>query len=325
MNRMSQKTRSNREALRIVCRFSVSMLVATIFAVASLSTVSGQPAEGPSGTLAKDWAYLENEHLKVGVLRSHGGAIGYLAPRDAVTNTLNHYDHGRLIQQSYYGDEDGSLWADKPWRYNPVQGGDYRGAAATVVTFEAAKDLIHVQTIPRHWASGKSLDDCLMEQWIMLESAIVKVRYRFTYNGQKAHAPRHQETPAVFVDPKLSTLVTYVGDRPWANGALTRKRPGWPNEQVVMAEAWAAYVGDDDYGVGVYVPGVTEATAYRYQGGSGSDCSYIAPLRTFPLTPGLTFEYVAYFTVGDVDTIRERFGQLHLDQSHAKSPQPQPK
>jgi hypothetical protein len=43
-------------------------------------------------------------------------------------------------------------------------------------------------------------------------------------------------------------------------------------------------------------------------------------LRTFPLTPGLAFEYVAYFTVGDVDTIRERFGQLH-----AKSPQPQPK
>lgn len=322
---MSQLTRSNRDALRIACRISLTMLLAMIFASASPRPVSGQPAEGPSGTLTKDWAYLENEHLKVGVLRSHGGAIGYLAARDAVTNTLNHYDHGRLIQQSYYGDEDGSRWADKPWRYNPVQGGNYLGSAATVVTFEAAKDLIHVQTIPRHWASGKSLDDCLMEQWVLLEGAIVKVRYRFTYNGQKAHAPRHQETPAVFVDPKLSTLVTYVGDRPWSNGALTRKRPGWPNEPIVMAEAWAAYVGDDGYGVGVYVPGVTEATAYRYQGGSGSDCSYIAPLRTFSLTPGLAFEYVAYFTVGDVDTIRERFGQLHLDQSHAKSPQPQPK
>ncbi len=325
---MSKQPRSNRIAVliadRIASPIAMAMLLVSVLAAGTVP-VFGQQSATQSGTAANDWAYLENEHLKVGVLRSHGGAIGYLAARDAVTNTLNHYDHGRLIQQSYYGDEDGSLWADKPWRYNPVQGGDYRGAAATVVTFEASKDLIHVQTIPRHWASGKSLDDCLMEQWIMLESAIVKVRYRFTYNGQKAHAPRHQETPAVFVDPKLSTLVTYVGDRPWANGALTRKRPGWPNEQVVMAEAWAAYVGDDDYGVGVYVPGVTEATAYRYQGGSGSDCSYIAPLRTFSLTPGLVFEYVAYFTVGDVDTIRERFGQLHLDQSHAKSPQPQPK
>lgn len=179
----------------------------------------------------------------------------------------------------------------------------------------------------------------------MLEGAVVKVRYRFTYNGQKAHASRHQETPAVFVDPKLSTLVTYSGDRPWGSGvlengglkdgglkdgglgsgALTRKRPGWPNEPIVMAECWAAYVGDNGYGVGVYVPGVTEATVYRYQGGSGSDCSYIAPLRTFPLTPGLAFEYVAYFTVGDVDTIRERFGQLRLAELDDKSPQPQSK
>ena len=328
---MSKRPPSNRIAVLIADRIAVliadriaspiamAMLLVSVFA-AGTAPVFGQQSATQGGTAAKDWAYLENDHLKVGVLRSHGGAIGYLAPRGLGKNTLNHYDHGRLIQQSYYGDEDGSRWADKPWRYNPVQGGDYRGAAATVVTFAAAKDLIHVKTIPRHWASGKSLDDCLMEQWVMLEGAIVKVRYRFTYNGQKTHVSRHQETPAVFVDPGLSTLVTYVGDRPWGDGALTRKRPGWPNEQVVMAEAWAAYVGDDDYGVGVYVPGVTEATAYRYQGGSGSDCSYIAPLRTFPLTPGLAFEYVAYFTVGDVGTIRERFGQLH-----AKSPQPQPK
>lgn len=334
---MSKQPRSNRIAMLIAGRFAVlvtrrfaaTMLLAMVFAAAA-SAVFGQLPAARGDAAAKDWAYLENEHLKVGVLRSHGGAIGYLAPRDAVTNTLNHYDHGRLIQQSYYGDEDGSRWADKPWRYNPVQGGDYLGSAATVVTFEATKDAIHVKTIPRHWASGKSLDDCLMEQWVLLEGAIVKVRYRFTYNGEKAHAARHQETPAVFVDPKLSTLVTYVGDRPWGNDTLTRKRPGWPNEPIVMAEAWAAYVGDDGYGVGVYVPGVTEATAYRYQGGSGSDCSYIAPLRTFPLTPGFAFEYVAYFTVGDVDTIRERFGQLHLDQSglpqpQEKTPRPEPK
>jgi len=48
----------------------------------------------------------------------------------------------------------------------------------------------------------------------------------------------------------------------------------------------------------------------QYQGGPGSDCSYIAPLRTFALEPDLQFEYIAYLTLGDVPTIRQRFQSL---------------
>lgn len=278
-----------------------------LFSVASF--VFAQEA-GPVGQ-AHDWVYLENEDLRVGLLRSHGGAIAHLSSRGSDFNTLNHYDHGRLVQQSYYGDDDGSRWVDKPWRYNPVQGGDYHGNAAVVVELESTETTAYVRTIPRHWASGELAADCTMEQWVELDGPVLRVRYRFGYTGKTVHQPRHQETPAVFVSPRLSTLVTYSGDKPWTSGPLERRKPGWPNESVALSEGWAAYVGDDGKGVGVYVPGSTEATCYRFEGGAGSDCSYIAPLHTFALKPGLSFSYSAFFTLGDADTIRERFAGLH--------------
>ncbi|XZE17562.1 hypothetical protein SH449x_002836 [Pirellulaceae bacterium SH449] len=71
---------------------------------------------------------------------------------------------------------------------------------------------------------------------------------------------------------------------------------------------------DHGEGIGVFVPGTSEATCYRFEGGSGSNCSYIAPLRTFALIPGLTYSYTAFFTLGDADTIRERFATLHRNE-----------
>jgi hypothetical protein len=259
----------------------------------------------------EDWVYIQNADLRVGLLCSHGGAIPHLSWRTSDFNTLNHYDHGRLIQQSYYGDEDESLWVDKPWRYNPVQGGDYKGKAAKIVDFESTETSAYVKTTPRHWASGKLVNECTMEQWVELEGPVLRVRYKFTYNGDTSHKAHHQETPAVFVSLKLSTLVTYTGETPWTTAPLTRITPGWPNEYITLSEGWAAYVDEDGRGIGIYVPGTSEATCYRFKGGAGSGCSYIAPLRTFALTPDLSFSYTAFFTLGDTDTIRGRFAMLH--------------
>lgn len=267
--------------------------------------------ETPVPKPAEDWVYLENADLRVGLFRSHGGAIAHLSTPSSDFNTLNHYDHGRLIQQSYYGDADGSLWVEKPWRYNPVQGGDYLGKAAAVVEFSSTKTSAYVKTTPRHWASGKLLTECTMEQWVELDGPVLRVRYQFTYNGETNHQVHHQETPAVFVSPKLSTLVTYTGDQPWTSAPLQRRIPGWPNEAITLSESWAAYVDETGSGVGVYVPGTTEATCYRFEGGAGSDCSYIAPLRSFALTRELSFSYTAFFTLGNAETIRKRFETLH--------------
>ena len=271
-------------------------------------------ADEPTATAtvdATEWVFLENDQLRVGLLRSHGGAIGHLSLQGSRDNLLNHYDHGRLVQQSYYGDEDRSKWAEKPWRYNPVQGGDYRGSASRVDQFKSTGTTAYARTTPRHWATGELLKECVMEQWVELHGPLVHARYRFTYSGSHAHGPRHQETPAVFVAPRLKTLVTYVGEKPWSGGALTRRAPGWPNESVRLDENWAAWLDDDGNGVGIYVPGAPEGTCYRYRGGDGSDCSYVAPLRTFAIKPGLDFSYRAFLTAGDVATIRERFRSIY--------------
>jgi hypothetical protein len=280
-----------------------------------VSALIAQPPKQESPK--EDWFYLENAEIRVGLLRSHGGAVAHLSLAGSDVNLLNHYDHGRLIQQSYYGDEDGSRWVDKPWRFNPVQGGDYRGNASQLVEFKATETSVYCKTIPRNWASGDLVNDCQMEQWLELQGPILEVRYKLHYQGQKMHQARHQETPAIFVSSKLKNLVTYSGDQPWTAASLTTRVPGWPNEYLVLSENWAAYVDDNGAGVGVYVPGANEATCYRFQGGSGSDCSYIAPLHSFALTPGLTFTYTAFFTAGDKEAIRRRFTALH---SQTQSP-----
>ena len=284
-------------------------LIGFLVLVAS-SAVAQQP-ESKDAEQIEDWVYIQNADLRVGLLRSHGGAIAHISARNSDFNAINHYDHGRLVQQSYYGDEDRSRWVDKPWRYNPVQGGDYKGNAATIAEFKSTETTGYTKTVPRHWASGELLDECTMEQWVELDGPLLRVRYKFTYDGTTSHKARHQETPAVFVSPKLATLVTYAGDEPWTGAPMTRKSPGWPNEPVVLSESWAAYTGEDGKGIGVYVPGASEATSYRFKGGAGSDCSYVAPLRTFALTPELSFTYTAFFTLGDADTIRGRFTKLH--------------
>jgi hypothetical protein len=52
--------------------------------------------------------YLENGVIRIGVDKSRGSAIGYFSLSKDPRNLLNHHDEGRFIQQSYYGDPDGS-------------------------------------------------------------------------------------------------------------------------------------------------------------------------------------------------------------------------
>jgi hypothetical protein len=86
------------------------------------------------------------------------------------------------------------------------------------------------------------LPDVVFEQWLSLTGRVAQIRYRMTYTGERAHASRDHEIPAVFVEPDLDTLVLYDGDKPWMGGALSRSQPGWPNESRRMTEHWAAYV-----------------------------------------------------------------------------------
>ncbi|HEX6984064.1 MAG TPA: hypothetical protein VF170_01750 [Planctomycetaceae bacterium] len=260
-----------------------------------------------------EWVYLDNGEVRIGVKTTSGGAIAYFSPSGSEKNLLNHFDHGRLVQQSYYGAPDGTTWAGKPWRWNPVQGGDYKGGPAKLLEIESGDTSLSTRSVARHWSGCVDLPEVTFEQRITLDGGVAHVRFRMTYAGDMKHPPAHQEIPAVFVEPEYDTLVLYDGDRPWTGGPLSRSKPGWPNESRRMTERWAAYVNADGFGVGAYVPIAEELTCYRYAAGQPSDrgaCSYFAPLTTFAVTPGLTFEYDLYLTCGTAEEIREAFRRV---------------
>jgi hypothetical protein len=264
----------------------------------------------PVPEVASKQKFIENGKIKIGVDLSSGGSIFWFSELPEDRNLLNHADRGRFIQQSYYGKPDGSLWVKKPWRWNPVQGGDYKHKPAKLLEVKETEGTLYVRSIPVNWAGGEDLEDCRMEEWITLSDNIARIRFRFTYRGKDTHPPTHQELPAVFVDYALADLVYYKDAEPWTGKPLTKRQPGWPNEYQAITEHWAGFVGPDGRGVGVLFPGTDRITTYRHPGPSGpkgGGCSYFAPIRTMAITPGLVFEYDVYLTIGTAEEMRDRF------------------
>ncbi len=267
------------------------------------------------------WAFLDNGLVRIGVKKNSGAGIGWFSASGSQRNFINDWDRGRLVQQSYYGQVDNSFWDKQPWRYNPVQGGDWRGSGARVLDLQVGTNSIYARTLPKHWASGADLPEVTMEEWITLTGKVARVHFKMTYSGTNSHPVSTQEVPAFFVEPDLDTLVIYDGPNPWTGDSLNRSKPGWPNEPRKITEHWAAYVDTNDFGVGGFVPIASELTCYRFGDGQREhgSCSYFAPLVKFPLTPGKVFEYDLYLTLGRSSEIRTAFDQINV--TLGKAPQ----
>jgi len=249
--------------------------------------------------------------LRIGVDKSRGACIGYLAESKTKRNLLNNNDEGRFIQQSYYGAVDGSMWNGKPWVYNPVQGGHWKGKRSRLLKFsrDEKKRTISARIEPLSWASGVACPEAIMGVTISLDGPLARVRFRMDYTGKDQSVVRDQEMPAVFVDAELPNLV-YPD-----SGKLKRRVPGWPNERGKAPENWVAYLDGKDWGIGIYTPGTEIFTCYRFKGDgktgpTGSACSYVAPLRRFSLQKGLVVDYEVFLTIGSLAEIRKRFAAL---------------
>ena len=252
-----------------------------------------------------EWRWLQNAQIKIGVDLNAGACIGWLSTAaQPERNLLDTYDRGRYVQQSYYGDEDGSDWNGKPWRYNPVQGGDWKGQPARVAELkqESATSLF-AKTLPRHWANGRLMEEVTMEQWLTLDGDLLHVKFRMSYGGAALHKAHHQELPAFFVRPEFDTLVLCE-----TAPALSRQQPGEKNEYFTLAEPWVAWVDKGGFAVGVLSQGAKRVTCYRVPGPAA--CSYVAPIGTFALTPGLVFEYQAWIGAAPLDALVARFRAL---------------
>ena len=267
----------------------------------------------------RQWEYLDNGRVRVGIDKSRGACIGFFAESATGRNLLNHYDEGRFIQQSYYGAADGSKWNGKPWVYNPIQGGHHKGKRSRLLEFnrDNKKKTISAKIQPLSWASGVSCPEAIMGVTISLDGSLAKIRFRMDYTGKDQSVIRDQEMPAVFVDAELPNLV-YSED-----GKLKRRVPGWPNQRGKATESWVAYLDDKDWGIGICTPGTESFTCYRFKGDgktgpTGSACSYVAPLRRFSLQKGLAVDYEVFLTIGSLAEIRKRFALLKRKPSPGK-------
>jgi len=265
-----------------------------------------------------EWEYLDNGVVRIGVDRSRGACVGYFSESKTRRNLLNHKDTGRFVQQSYYGDPDGSDWNGKPWVYNPVQGGSCKMRPSKLLEFKRDQKAgtIVAKTMPRSWSGGKLCPEAIMEESIRLDGAVAHIRFRLTYTGEDQIGAPHQEMPAVFVDYALSNLVFME------EGKLVRRVPGWPNETGTASEQWTAYLDDNDWGIGILTPGTPEFTSYRHRGHrdtgpEGTACSYVAPVRTLRLTKGLVLEHDVYLTIGTLEKIRERFSAIRKKEAES--------
>ncbi|WP_394728885.1 hypothetical protein [Altererythrobacter sp. GH1-8] len=277
-------------------------------------------SDGPQSSQVARYEFIDNGIIRLGIDIESGGSVFCFAESATKRNVLNHFDRGRFVQQSFYGNSDGTVWdwaggnAQK-WVWNPVQGGNYSGIPAKIIEQKLDGNSVYVKTKPKHWVTGDDINDATMEQWITLDDEIAHIQYRFVYDGSEIHRITDQEMPAVFVDYALNELVSYRGDAPWTNAPLSRSNPGWPNEYHSASEEWSAYVDANDWGVGVYTPGTDKVTAYRYEGDGkygplAEATSYFAPIRRFSIKPGVTIDYNVYLTIGTVAEIRSRFADL---------------
>ncbi len=261
-------------------------------------------------TPKEDWTYLDNGKIRVGVNRSAGATLGWLSLSQVDFNYLNRFDLGRYVQQSWYGDRDDSDWNGKPWRWNPVQGGNWQYQPAKVTKFKASQNRLNSTSTPVHWANGKSLEEVTFRQTLELHDHVVAIEFEMTYHGEQSHAPRHQELPAIFLDHTLKHLHCV---KKGESGFISFV-PGWPNEYVKVDRDWFVFLNDAGHGIGIWAPGTEALTCYRAQGGGAPHhkgaCSYLAPIKTMAIKPGFIYRYRVFFTIGSIPEIKHRFHKI---------------
>ncbi len=258
----------------------------------------------------EEWVYLDNGKIRLGVNRSAGAAVGWLSESGRDENILNRYDLGRYVQQSWYGEKDGSDWNGTPWRWNPVQAGNWQNKPAELVEFTTKDFILEATTTPVHWATGDLLTEVKLHQTIRLEDFVVRIDFAMHYTGSKSHPVQDQELPAVFLGSAYSNLHFIAPGEKEPQQIV----PGWPNERYGIAQPWAAYTDDSGRGLGVLVPGIDTITCYRAEGDpdnrSKGACSYLAPIKRMGIEPGFSFRYTVYLTIGTLPEIRHRFATL---------------
>lgn len=234
-------------------------------------------------------------------------------------NLINIYDKGREVQQSYYADVDeengytrGNYIAhnNQDWPYNPVQGGDQDDNSSQIIDYRIEDNELYIKVRAMDWGQHNSTTKSYMENWYTLNDDMLVVKNRFIdWNGFTGEFPAiNSEMPAVYFAQALNTFVTYDGTAPWTGSDLDRQSAlgSWADEDGFYktsnpTEGWFAWVNEDDYGIGMYVPGVEylasgrqvpTTSATEWQNSNASDSFMLTSSR-----PGITSDYTSCYVM----------------------------
>lgn len=279
---------------------------------------------------ARETYYFENQRYRVGVELAWGGGLSYLldkqCPVEGLGNLLNNFDTGRLVQQSYYGTGDPPYvrgeFMGNSWCYNPVQGGDRGNFKSKLIDARVSDQEVYIKCRPRDWGHSGGDTYAYMENTYRLDGDYLVVDNRFVDFSGWTHPKNSQELPAFYTVSYLGHYYYYDGDRPWTGDALSHRDdlPFWPTDwpsctfpvRPGNTETWAAFVDDQKYGLGLYVPATTRwlAGRFSYDGSMdphASSTNYIAPTRHIRLAcfKPLTYRYL--ICAGALEDIRAHF------------------
>lgn len=237
---------------------------------------------------------------------------GMLGSEDHHVNLINYYDAGRQFQQSFYAGVGGSNEATHGengytrkmcytgsqngyfWPYNPVQGGDCHVNISQIVDYRITKDTIYIKCKPLDWADCNYVTDSYMENWYSIKNNCVYVKNRFTdfagFSEMEKCNKVQLELPAAYVVQPLNNYVTYQGESPWTEdqaGLIYKSNLGpWNVTADIVThhpEDWFAWLNDDGFGVGVYIPDIAfyasgRANATTNVSFRGNQDAYTSPM-----------------------------------------------
>jgi hypothetical protein len=271
-------------------------------------------------------SYLSNSQIKVGIDLHLGGAITYVADAIKKENVVNNKDWGRQVQMSFYSGpvpyEPNGKKASPNWIFigwNPIQSGDVAGNRSKIIECVNNGKTIYVKCIPMHWPLNNVPGECYFESWIKLNGNAINVHSRLVNlrNDSTQYPARAQELPAVYTNAPYHRLVTYEGDKPFANDTIAIiSNHNYPNGKNIewahwkATENWAANLNENNYGLGVWNEDVQDFSGGYYgdstfKGDSKSLATgYISPNHLDVLDHNIVYDYQYTLVLGTLEQIR---------------------
>lgn len=259
------------------------------------------------------------------------------------------------------------------WPYNPVQGGDEVCNLSQIIDYELGENYIYVKVRAMDWANGNARPEhagedyeevkfgrttkSYIENWYTIKDGMLYVDNRFIdWNGftDMENIPLHTlEIPATYVVHPLSTYVCYTGNDAWnlsdTSYDIQPELAGWWDENAYVnrhhPEDWFAWVNDDMFGVGIYIPNAADyvsgrndvystssltnnksayqskmATEYLYNKKAPTspytscyvgNTSYTAPVVSVRMKEYVALSYSYVVAVDYVDTMRSNFKAIY--------------